>query len=272
MMIEVQFFRWVCLDGKDYLRWQRVQTEIKPGATHRLYIADSEGRVIDAHPLLELPITKWESLTTIEVKAEWYERNLTIRYFDGHEDVGEIIGNPKYPVFPCSPAVVWVPGPASVCRPGSSDMPGWLQILSEQKRTSLTSSYYYKCWDKTTTNRCVDLSRVESDNPQHLPLYWREDQRLLFHGDEEQRSPKEIFQTGLTAPEPYGSLEMRPGSHVGALESFSYSFHVSAGFDEKTYHEGVPESGLGYVYLIDAPGGLMHSITHKSVARPRACT
>lgn len=147
------------------------------------------------------------------------------------------------------------------CLPEDNKVPPWFSAIKDpEEKKTLSASHYYQDWLSYTANLCSDVRRVYSENKASR-VTWRakDDTKLLYHGDEEGRSPAEIFVTGLTAPEPLGTMQVRIGTHKGALESFSYSLHVAA---EYAGYEPDDFIGLGkYVYVISVDGGLDVDLT-----------
>ncbi|HHL2713008.1 TPA: hypothetical protein ACQ39K_004649, partial [Yersinia enterocolitica] len=163
-----------------------------------------------------------------------------------------------------SPAILWslqyVPGNKV------TKYPPWFKYLSEEEQNKLLSQSFFKNWLKTTTSLWPNISKIKEENENiSKEILWRDDNRILFHGDEEGRNPHEIFISGLTPPEPMGSLKLRPGPHVGVLESFSYIFNGVMNFStldsSKTQLKDQYER---YIYLTDAPGGISVDKTLKT--------
>lgn len=166
--------------------------------------------------------------------------------------------------------------------------PNWYQNLSLADKEKLNINDAYSNWRKVTTFLNKPLIDIYTDTPDHSNIKWRTDNRILFHGDEEFRpfkfgdgiqigSRNFVIDGGLTPPEPMGSLKMKPGEHVGSLESFSYSFAVTFFFAREQEHFAYLPSPYKiqtkYIYLTNAPGGVdidysVHSPSEKEIAFP----
>lgn len=263
-------FRQVTLDTGAFLRWNYpgiadlskiLLSYIAVKEVKEFQISEIKGS--DTTLLKSLPGNQFE----LAIPPEWSGRSLVITATiseENHQWKGKV-SEPSLPVV--------VTGEA--CIPAENKAPPWFTRMEDAAQKTLSASRYYQEWLSYTANLCSDVRRVYSDTAKVKAVAWRvaEDTKLLFHGDEEGRPPEEIFVTGLTAPEPLGSMEMRNGAHKGALESFSYSFHVAAefaGYDPEEF------PGLGrYVYVISVNGGLdveesLHpgSTTEAEIAYP----
>ncbi|WP_261119709.1 hypothetical protein [Serratia quinivorans] len=159
--------------------------------------------------------------------------------------------------------------------PGNEEVspePYWYNTLPDELKGKINENNFYNNYLKTTMNLYVNLGFVFSDN-KGRPVVFRmnENNRILFHGDEENRppylasngneslGPELIFGGGGTPPDVAGSLLMFPGYYRGSLESYTYSLPVANGYDgisSPIYLPSAFPDNSHFVYLSNAPGGI----------------
>lgn len=189
-----------------------------------------------------------KEISQVPISKENYDKFLTIRvvYVDGTQANQSGPGTP-----PFVPSLLGIPGIDPVT--GQQREPRWLLDLSEDEQNEIKKQYYFETWFESTPLLDSDPRKIFSDNPgfNSDSFKWRNDSNILFHGDEIDRAPREVFSTGLTAIAPVsGKFNMRQSSEEGALSSFSYWSRTGVLY---AYDYNL---NMGYVYLTNAPGGV----------------
>lgn len=257
MLYGVSFLRVVKLADGTHLRWRVANTVkntdigIESVSGYRVYWS-SDG--VDFFKLGDCPKTVNDQF----LSALAYSTGTGPSFFKVSA-VASDDGTEYYPSQtnkPYSPAVFFsldfMPG-AEITK-----YPPWFMALPQSEQQELLTKKWFTNWLDTTTSLWPNITKVADDNPTiENDILWREDGDMLFHADEEGRRPDEIFISGLTPPEPMGSMALRPGSHVGVLESFSRLFDwltVFAGCDSTKIHYS--DFDERYIYITNAPGGI----------------
>lgn len=148
----------------------------------------------------------------------------------------------------------------------------WYESQTDDVKENLNECQFYENYLNTTINISTNLGPIFEENKiKTNKLYFRTNNRILFHGDEENRPPylagdelnermDMIFGGGGTPPEVNGSVLIFPGYFVGALESYTYSLPITFGYDDKNAYgpylpNAFPENAK-FIYVSNAPGGI----------------
>ncbi|ECB7137486.1 hypothetical protein E1A04_23690 [Salmonella enterica subsp. enterica serovar Virchow] len=256
MLDGVSYLRTVILKDGTHLRWRvaNISADDDSGldsvSGYRVYLSHNGtdyiklgevSNTVNDQLLSALPYSSLSSSSFLKVSAVAPDGT---EYFPSNQHL------------PHSPAVFWsldyLPGNKTV------KYPPWFNQLSDSEQSSLRSQVWFSDWLSTTTSLWPDVTKVKEDNP-GVPydVIWRSDDGVLFHADEEGRRPDEVFVAGLTPPESMGSMKLRPGKHVGVLESFSRLFDGTSPFaDCDSMALSRSDYDERYIYLTNAPGGI----------------
>ncbi|MDX2775812.1 hypothetical protein PV379_00380 [Streptomyces caniscabiei] len=129
----------------------------------------------------------------------------------------------------------------------------WYNALTQSEKDMLNNDNVMTDWLKTTARYDSRLIEVFEQND---TTEWRDDNnKILFHGDEQARPPEDIFPSGLAPYNPLAaSMEFNKPAAVTALECMSYNAYIAHEYsDMVSAAAGNPYS---YIYITDAPRGV----------------
>ncbi|MGV3345669.1 hypothetical protein ACGVWS_07945 [Enterobacteriaceae bacterium LUAb1] len=126
--------------------------------------------------------------------------------------------------------------------------PEWFKKLSQNEQSELLDNKSFNSWLITTPELASNFTHVYRDNKN---VSWRNEGRVLFHGDEMGREPDEIFIMGMrTYNCVYGLMTKKQDSLAGDIVSYSNNYSLASYYSRS---EANPEKNYGYVYLV-VPG------------------
>jgi hypothetical protein len=135
----------------------------------------------------------------------------------------------------------------------------WYGGLTQAEKNRINADDILADWLKVTARYDTNLNNLYVYN-QGVGEFnpWRKDARILFHGDEQGRTPEEIFATGLVPSQPRkGTMNfITDSAFVSALECMTYSLLVGYEFADIYSYENPLGEGFGYIYLTNAPRGI----------------
>lgn len=228
------------INNYKYIIWYPADITGKEELLHyNIYLANNPTECRDPNSVATNPdnIKIYEvdkKITQWKISENYEGSGIYVSAVFSDKEVGQL-GN----MFP-----VYVPTSESEPEIGKIKYPEWFEKLSQNEQDKLINNKSFESWLVTTPELASNFTHVYRDNEK---ISWRNEGRVLFHGDEMGRGPREIFIMGMRSYNcVYGFMEEKQYTLAGDIISYSNNYSLASYY---SHPEANPDPRYGYVYL-----------------------